>query len=161
MRLTPGTVYPSSRSRVSHHQLRQRSCLPVGRCSLPPWTIRAAEPTSRSASGVSECELTIRWKSPVTMVCPWTSVTAKVQLELCQGCATLEFAGTVIDRLNMSRRRTGCGAPGRMYGPFRAQEARHHLTRRSGRTQVRQTQILRLLRHDQGKISPRYPGSRP
>jgi hypothetical protein len=161
LRLTPGTVYPSSTSRVSHHQLRQRSCLPVERCSLPSWAIRAARPPSRSASGVSGCELTIRWKIPVTTVSPWTSVTAKVQLALCQGRATLEFARTVVDRLNMSRRRTGCGAPGRMYGPLRAQEARHHLTRRSGRTQVRQTQILRLLRLDQGKISPRYPGSRP
>jgi len=126
------------------------------------WTIRAAQPPSRSASGFSAREARLRWESLVTVVYPWTLVNVTVQLEPSRGRAPWKkFAQSVFDRLNMSTRQLGYGAADRMYDPFRAQEARRHLIRRSGRTQARQTQILRRQRHDQGTTRSRRLVLRP
>lgn len=54
----------------------------------------------------------------------------------------------------------GCGAHGRT--PFHAQVAHHRLIRRLlQRTQVRRTQILRLLMGDREQMGSRRPESRP
>ena len=154
------TVYHSSTCQAGH-QRHQRSWLLVGRQPLPARADRVARATSRSASGVSTHEC-VWWTRLVTVVSPWTLVTAEVRPELCQGLSPLKLAPFVGDRLNMSTRQTGSGARGRTYGPFHAQGAHHRLTRRHSRhTQVRHTQIHRLLGRDQGKMSSRYPGSRP
>ena len=94
------------------------------------------------------------------MVCPWMLVTAGVQPGLCRGLSPLKLAPLAGDHLNRSMRQMGCGAHGRT--PFHAQVARRRLTRRlPQRTQVRRTQILRLLTDDREQMSSCHPESRP